>query len=208
DVLSRCRLCSCFFFQAEDGIRDRNVTGVQTCALPIWGVDHVELRDHPLWHADGEGNEVLALEFVGGVIGEAGAVLQGPMAFARAGHEREGVEQRGLAARAVADDGHVADFSCLVDAHARLGPGGRKYADTGNRRLGDQDDRDSATPPALRSRSPATPPRSITAPAKKNVVRCPRPSYAQPATSGPKERPRAAKACAAPRIVPCSVGSA
>src|SRR5207249_8372411 len=26
-----------FFFQAEDGIRDRNVTGVQTCALPILG---------------------------------------------------------------------------------------------------------------------------------------------------------------------------
>src|SRR5438067_8393978 len=26
-----------FFFQAEDGIRDRNVTGVQTCALPIFG---------------------------------------------------------------------------------------------------------------------------------------------------------------------------
>src|SRR5437773_9180693 len=29
-----------FFFQAEDGIRDRDVTGVQTCALPIyhrWG---------------------------------------------------------------------------------------------------------------------------------------------------------------------------
>src|SRR5699024_11800037 len=25
----------CFLFQAEDGIRDRNVTGVQTCALPI-----------------------------------------------------------------------------------------------------------------------------------------------------------------------------
>src|SRR5699024_11683254 len=24
-----------FFFQAEDGIRGRNVTGVQTCALPI-----------------------------------------------------------------------------------------------------------------------------------------------------------------------------
>src|SRR5699024_11248860 len=27
--------CCSFFFQAEDGIRDRNVTGVQTCALPI-----------------------------------------------------------------------------------------------------------------------------------------------------------------------------
>src|SRR5256886_12104305 len=26
---------SCFFFQAEDGIRDLTVTGVQTCALPI-----------------------------------------------------------------------------------------------------------------------------------------------------------------------------
>src|SRR5207249_3340972 len=25
-----------FFFQAEDGIRDRNVTGVQTCSLPIY----------------------------------------------------------------------------------------------------------------------------------------------------------------------------
>ena len=24
------------FFQAEDGIRDRLVTGVQTCALPIY----------------------------------------------------------------------------------------------------------------------------------------------------------------------------
>src|SRR2546425_7961027 len=32
-------LCDCsisfFFFQAEDGIRDKLVTGVQTCALPI-----------------------------------------------------------------------------------------------------------------------------------------------------------------------------
>src|SRR5688572_31328393 len=27
---------SCFFFQAEDGIRDLTVTGVQTCALPIY----------------------------------------------------------------------------------------------------------------------------------------------------------------------------
>src|SRR5438046_10629104 len=27
-----------FFFQAEDGIRDWSVTGVQTCALPIYGL--------------------------------------------------------------------------------------------------------------------------------------------------------------------------
>src|SRR5437762_6655519 len=33
-------LCFVFFFQAEDGIRDTSVTGVQTCALPIlsWGI--------------------------------------------------------------------------------------------------------------------------------------------------------------------------
>src|SRR5438093_5729001 len=34
-----------FFFQAEDGIRDWSVTGVQTCALPISrlsGLDHRE----------------------------------------------------------------------------------------------------------------------------------------------------------------------
>src|SRR5436305_9268121 len=30
-----------FFFQAEDGIRDADVTGVQTCALPIWILDHL-----------------------------------------------------------------------------------------------------------------------------------------------------------------------
>src|SRR5699024_6326245 len=38
-IFSVILFCICFFlfffFQAEDGIRDRNVTGVQTCALPI-----------------------------------------------------------------------------------------------------------------------------------------------------------------------------
>src|SRR5688572_32100741 len=33
----RLRDGSSFFFQAEDGIRDLTVTGVQTCALPILG---------------------------------------------------------------------------------------------------------------------------------------------------------------------------
>src|SRR5258708_17341626 len=37
--MSRNVCCSFvfFFFQAEDGIRDDLVTGVQTCALPIYG---------------------------------------------------------------------------------------------------------------------------------------------------------------------------
>src|SRR6266849_10884341 len=34
-----------FFFQAEDGIRDPLVTGVQTCALPIWNGFTVMLRN-------------------------------------------------------------------------------------------------------------------------------------------------------------------
>ena len=36
-----------FFFQAEDGIRDIGVTGVQTCALPIsFARDLIETRGH------------------------------------------------------------------------------------------------------------------------------------------------------------------
>src|SRR5207253_6897011 len=38
-----------FFFQAEDGIRDGHVTGVQTCALPIFRRDFVQVptrREH------------------------------------------------------------------------------------------------------------------------------------------------------------------
>src|SRR5258707_12617292 len=35
DYVSFLELCIIFFFQAEDGIRDIGVTGVQTCALPI-----------------------------------------------------------------------------------------------------------------------------------------------------------------------------
>src|SRR2546429_1162787 len=43
----RCRRL-CFFFQAEDGIRDVAVTGVQTCALPISYMDagSMQRRQH------------------------------------------------------------------------------------------------------------------------------------------------------------------
>src|SRR2546430_3311989 len=41
DVLDDLRLhFFFFFFQAEDGIRDLTVTGVQTCALPISRTSH------------------------------------------------------------------------------------------------------------------------------------------------------------------------
>src|SRR5690606_41127622 len=34
-----------FFFQAEDGIRDFHVTGVQTCALPIYAWSKSRIRE-------------------------------------------------------------------------------------------------------------------------------------------------------------------
>src|SRR5699024_12056719 len=60
----------CFFFQAEDGIRDRNVTGVQTCALPIL----VELSCH--------GGNAVARRLVEACLA-AGAVPAGPGEYTR-----------------------------------------------------------------------------------------------------------------------------
>src|SRR5436305_4176242 len=40
-VFSTYLVQALFFFQAEDGIRDADVTGVQTCALPISMSDSV-----------------------------------------------------------------------------------------------------------------------------------------------------------------------
>src|SRR2546430_8749731 len=40
-----------FFFQAEDGIRDLTVTGVQTCALPIWSARRAACRRRSQWRA-------------------------------------------------------------------------------------------------------------------------------------------------------------
>src|SRR3712207_7664087 len=43
-----------FFFQAEDGIRDIGVTGVQTCALPISAEDTCrEVVNKPVIYPDG-----------------------------------------------------------------------------------------------------------------------------------------------------------
>src|SRR2546425_8756415 len=42
--LMTCVLECVFFFQAEDGIRDKLVTGVQTCALPIFVVPRLRVR--------------------------------------------------------------------------------------------------------------------------------------------------------------------
>src|SRR5207248_253427 len=46
-------MSSLFFFQAEDGIRDRTVTGVQTCALPICGPTYLAIQSQPPGSVDG-----------------------------------------------------------------------------------------------------------------------------------------------------------
>src|SRR6516162_10242427 len=38
----------CFFFQAKDGIRDYKVTGVQTCALPIFRMEVINQPSTPV----------------------------------------------------------------------------------------------------------------------------------------------------------------
>src|SRR5256885_3981109 len=61
-----------FFFQAEDGIRDYKVTGVQTCALPIsssaltvtvWARDDsARVIPRPYGHREGAGGEPVGKE--------------------------------------------------------------------------------------------------------------------------------------------------
>src|SRR5438445_11081027 len=45
-MMNRCVIF--FFFQAEDGIRDIGVTGVQTCALPILKIEACDLTTDEL----------------------------------------------------------------------------------------------------------------------------------------------------------------
>src|SRR6266487_6661978 len=61
--------CFFFFFQAEDGIRDGRVTGVQTCALPIYVLPDV----HRL--ADMLPEELAVLEQAFGIVA-AGSVVE------------------------------------------------------------------------------------------------------------------------------------
>src|SRR5262249_56398226 len=117
-VWLRCVLCF-FFFQAEDGIRDWSVTGVQTCALPILGDrilsprerlagGHAELGHHQVEAGYGFRHRVLDLEARvhqigrascrerGGVAGGGGALKEKEE---RWGRVWSGWEERGGAAR-------------------------------------------------------------------------------------------------------------
>src|SRR2546430_7760310 len=64
-----------FFFQAEDGIRDLTVTGVQTCALPIYAFgEHLVLLLERRRDLDGAGLHATDRGF-GAVLGQAQAAL-------------------------------------------------------------------------------------------------------------------------------------
>src|SRR2546427_10505551 len=59
--------CVFFFFQAEDGIRDLTVTGVQTCALPIYLLRRRDGAEHHGGDAGGgRGGQAVAGHRVGG----------------------------------------------------------------------------------------------------------------------------------------------
>src|SRR5258706_6025209 len=57
-ALTAASLVFFFFFQAEDGIRDWSVTGVQTCALPIYLEQRISCSDKHSPDCDWPHNEL------------------------------------------------------------------------------------------------------------------------------------------------------
>src|SRR5216684_5733202 len=124
-----------FFFQAEDGIRDVAVTGVQTCALPILlKVDNVELaygevpacRDISFEVAEGE---IVALIGANGagksttLRGVAGAMLprRGKILFADTDVTRMPAHQRALAGIALVPEGRRVFPALTVRENLEMG---------------------------------------------------------------------------------------
>src|SRR5256886_12061056 len=88
---AKIRRASFFFFQAEDGIRDLTVTGVQTCALPICDRDLL----NPNVMRDNMHDWVLANERMARALAAKGYHYQ--FVFARnAGHSDRSVKQQTL----------------------------------------------------------------------------------------------------------------
>src|ERR1022692_2580886 len=81
---------SSHLYQADDGIRDYKVTGVQTCALPICGVSRDALN---AWMMDSPGCQVQgrdaseALRKQDGIVSVAGSYVEGRFARANQAHQ-------------------------------------------------------------------------------------------------------------------------
>src|SRR5690348_17651241 len=66
-----------FFFQAEDGIRDGRVTGVQTCALPILNTSRTSRHVMAKSHTGSEGMGPQDTQPIGAAIGGNGGGSNG-----------------------------------------------------------------------------------------------------------------------------------
>src|SRR5699024_2423800 len=114
-------------FQAEDGIRDRNVTGVQTCALPICDADVRVDHEH---HHVGQGDRDLGL--FGDAVGDAldpvlpatgvdqPEVATGPLGLVEhpvAGHPGGALDHGLAASQDAVDQGGLADVGTTDDGH-------------------------------------------------------------------------------------------
>src|SRR3712207_7196945 len=94
DVMRDIRFSVFMFFQAEDGIRDIGVTGVQTCALPISAEEEA-----PEYIAEHVSKPVVA--YIAGftappgkTMGRAGAIVSGSKGTAAA--KAEALEAKGV----------------------------------------------------------------------------------------------------------------
>src|SRR5436190_21433307 len=104
-----------FFFQAEDGIRDHCVTGVQTCALPIYFGDPIVRRAASLQRTR---DALPPRAWVGPVLAQKLGVKAGERVRVRQG-EGEAIGELGI------DERLPAGCVRLADAHrhtASLGP--------------------------------------------------------------------------------------
>src|SRR2546425_7008605 len=125
-----------FFFQAEDGIRDKLVTGVQTCALPIsleFGDDVVVVGVEPLRHL--HRGDVAAFSLAAPRHGEVGIEIDlAPLpAVARrhGAYQRAGIQHPIVEREIVDGDAVQADVALqLPVAAAQLYAGGEELGAT------------------------------------------------------------------------------
>src|SRR5437016_13478108 len=96
----------CFFFQAEDGIRDWSVTGVQTCALPIL-TRRANAAASPGFLVS-PGDAAALARRVGDLLDDAR--LRRALGAARSEERRVGKEWRCRAARDLASDDDVTHY--------------------------------------------------------------------------------------------------
>src|SRR5207302_7517018 len=104
-----------FFFQAEDGIRDFHVTGVQTCALPISGRWRRAGHLQPIDRALRAGSRRRDVRQVAGPARRRRRRVQLAVLAAKRGNPR-----------LVVVDGEIGRASCRERVEGRGGGGGRK----------------------------------------------------------------------------------